>query len=163
MIERPTTNEASIPKPKVMKKKELTSERRAYKLMEIVEGPTTLDEIKNKYDFSSSDESSSDEDEDLDEESRKEKHRIQEEERKKKEDAKPPRVLVVKSVYGKTRPLTEAGKFSDRPLPKKPAPVNIIKNKTPSDTPQMPYVYSSNEKGIVLSRGQYLDLSEAID
>jgi len=127
------------PKMKPAKKKELTSDRRQYKLMQVV---SKVDIVKDKYDWSSSESSSEDEDE--------------------PKKPKEPRVLVVKSKYGKTRPLTETGKFSDRPAPAVPPPnaVEIVTTPVGNDA-QMPYVYASNKSGVVLTRGQYLDIAEA--
>lgn len=92
-------------------------------------------------------------------------------------------VMVVRSVYGKTRPLTEDGAFGDRAPPQRPAPPGLSsKPATPAVAvapttvgegsagaaskpapTQMPYVYASAETGLVLTRGQYLDLKGAAE
>lgn len=128
----------------VQKKKELTSDRRQYKLMQVV---SKADIVADKYDWSSSDEDSDDE---------------------ALKKPKEPRVLVVKSKYGKTRPLDKDMKFTDRPAPvTKPPPSSSSASssnqslQTQDKGGQMPYIYASDKTGVVLTRGQYLDLIEA--
>jgi hypothetical protein len=93
-----------------------------------------------------------------------------------------PIILVKAAKTGKVRPLTDSGRFADRPKPSAPPPpwvdadaahaqaaradVRALEAQAPkpgggSEALAMPFVYASEANKLVLTRGQFLELSEA--